>query len=317
VNSAETDAGFRRRDRGEADRPGCRIDVVVVAYNSAGELRDAIGPLVGRNDLRVIVVDNASSDGSLDRVADLDVTSIARSTNDGFAAGCNAGWRAGRAPHVCFLNPDASLDATGLERLAAELHDEPSLGAVAPRIEEQDGRTAWSLRRFPRVRSTFARAVFLHRLLPRAAWTDDLVRDPGAYERAWSPDWVSGACVVVRREALDSVGGWDEAFFHYGEDADLCKRLRDAGWGIRFDPSVTVRHLGGRSAPRSSLLPVLAKSRLRYARKHRSRAAVFGFRAGLALGAATHALVGKGGTTARRGHLAALAVTLGLEGRRG
>ena len=297
-----------------APSPG-GVDVVVVSYNSAGELRDAVAPLAGVSGINVIVVDNASRDDSLERVADLPVASIARETNDGFSAGCNAGWRVGRGRHVCFLNPDAALDPRGVAGLASTLDDDPGVGAVAPRIEEADGCLAWSLRRAPRVRSTFARALFLHRLLPRATWTDDVVRDPTAYTRPWSPDWVSGACIVVRREALESVGGWDEGFFLYGEDADLCARLRAAGWAIRFEPSVTARHLGGRSAPRASLLPVLAQSRLRYAHKHRSRAGRAAIRLGLGLEAITHAIVGRRGT--RRWRLASLGAVVGLDSGRG
>jgi len=291
------------------------VDVVVVAYNSANELRDAVAPLAGRDRSRVIVVDNASTDDSLERVADLDVTTLRNPTNAGFAAGCNAGWRAGDAPCVCFLNPDASLEGDALDHLVSVLAAEPQLGLVAPRIEKADGCLVHSVRRFPRARSTFARALFLHRLFPTSSWVDDVIQDRSTYERPGSPDWVSGACVVVRRSALESVGGWDEGFFLYGEDIDLCRRLRDAGWGIRFEPSVTARHLGGRSAPRAALLPVLARSRLRYARKHGSRSFSVAVRAGVALGALTHVVVARGGASARRGHLGALAVALGLGSR--
>jgi GT2 family glycosyltransferase len=288
------------------------VDVVIVSYNSAHELRDAVEPLVHASDVTVIVVDNASQDGSLGRVADLRVTTFRNTTNDGFAAGCNRGWRAGSAPYVCFLNPDAILDEPSLARMVAILDEEPLLAAAAPRIEEADGTLVHSLRRFPRVLSTYSRALFLHRLFPRASWTDDVVRDPAAYDHACSPDWVSGACLVARREALEQIGGWDDGFFLYGEDVDLCRRLRNAGWDIRFEPAAVARHLGGRSAPRSALLPVLARSRLRYARKHGTAASALAVRGGVALGAATHVLASRGGRPARRGHLAALAVAIGL-----
>jgi N-acetylglucosaminyl-diphospho-decaprenol L-rhamnosyltransferase len=298
-----------------ADPPTSTVDVVIVSFNSAGELREAAAPLAGRKGIHVIVVDNASDDGSLMRVVDLDVTAIQRLTNDGFAAGCNAGWRAGGGPYVCFLNPDAILDAPDLWRLVELLESDLRVGVVAPRIEEADGTLVHSLRRFPRIGSTFARAFYLHRVFPRARWADDLIRDDAAYARPASPEWVSGACLVIRREALEAVHGWDEGFFLYGEDIDLCRRIREAGWTIRFDPSATARHLGGRSAPRAGLLPVLTRSRLRYARKHGNAGFAMSVRIGLVLGASTHALVGRGGAHARRGHLAALAVALGLSRR--
>jgi GT2 family glycosyltransferase len=112
--------------------------------------------------------------------------------------------------------------------------------------------------------------------------------------------------MLIRREALEALGGLDEGFFLYGEDIDLCRRIRDAGWDIRFEPGATVMHVGGVSAPRGDLLPVLAASRLRYARKHKSRPEAALIRAGVGLSALTHALVGRGGPSMRQGHVRAL-----------
>ena len=122
------------------------------------------------------------------------------------------------------------------------------------------------------MRSTFAQAFFLHRFFPQAVWSDELVRDRAAYERPGSPEWASGACLLIRRSEYDAIGGLDEGFFLYCEDMDVCKRLRDRGLDIRFEPAALCTHAGGASAPRAALLPVLAASRIRYARKHRSRA---------------------------------------------
>jgi GT2 family glycosyltransferase len=287
------------------------VDVVIVSYNSAGELRDSVSPLAGVDSIRVIIVDNASQDATLDRVADLDVVAIPRSTNDGFAVGCNVGWQAGDAPYVCFLNPDASLTEEALRELVAVLEADPALAVAAPLIREADGTLAHSMRRFPRIGFPFARSVFLHRLFPRASWVDEVVRDEERYRVRGAPDWVSGACLVVRRAALEAVGGWDEGFFLYGEDVDLCRRFRSAGWAVSFEPAVSVRHLGGRSAFRPGLLPVLAESRLRYARKYRSPLGVAATRVGLTLEALTHLVVSSGGLAPRAGHLHALKILLG------
>ena len=219
----------------------------------------------------MIVVDNDSTDASVASLADLDVTTIAVEVNRGFAAGCNIGYRAGTAPFVLFLNPDARAEPELIGRLRAVLEAAPAAGAVAPRILDEDGNLDFSLRRFPRRRSTFAQALFLHRALPQATWVDEVVRDPAAYERAWSPDWVSGACLLVRRSVLEQIGGFDEGYFHYSEDTDLCRRIRDAGFDIRYEPSAVVVHLGGRSTPRPALLPTLAAARVRYVRRHDGR----------------------------------------------
>ena len=291
------------------------VDAVVVSYNSREELRGCVEPLAALPWASVVVVDNASPEPSLDVVADLPVLSVALRRNGGFAHGCNEGIRRGSAPYVLLLNPDARIDAASLRALADILERDEKVGAVAPKVLGGDGELHLSQRRFARLRSTYARAFFLHRLFPRAAWTDELVRDLAAYERPASPDWVSGACMLVRREALHRLRGLDERFFLYREDMDLCRRLRAAGYDIRYEPAAVARHVGGASAPRAGLFPVLAESRVRYARKHAGRAAAALERVGIALEALTHIVVARGGGTARSGHAKAFARTLwGLPG---
>jgi len=285
------------------------VDVVVVSYNSRETLRECVSPLASSEGIDVFVVDSASQDESLDAVADLDVVAMRLSWNGGFAYGCNAGWRLGSAPFVLFLNPDARLDVRSLRTLAAALERDERLGAAAPRIVGVDGALALSQRRFPRLRSTYAQALFLHRLFPGASWVDELVRDEHAYVVRGEPDWVSGACVLVRRSALARLDGLDAGFFLYCEDIDLCRRLRAAGYGIRYEPEAEAEHVGGASAPGELMLPVLAASRIRYARRHRGRAYALLERLGIALGAATHALAARD-AAARRGHLRALHTAL-------
>lgn len=286
------------------------MDVVVVSYNSRDELLGAVTPLLDDPEVAVVVVDNASADRSLEILSGLPVTAIQLERNGGFAHGCNVGWRNGSAPYVLFLNPDATIDRASVRRLADELDRHPEAGACAPRIVDSDGATDRSLRRFPRLRSTFAQAVFLHRVFPGASWTDEVVRDSAAYDAPGVVEWVSGACLIVRRSLLEEIGGLEESYFHYCEDIDLCRRIWLAGRTIRFVPEATARHEGGASAPRAALLPVLAAARIRYARRHRGRLAAAAERLGVGLGAATHAVIGRGGRSARTGHLRALLVAI-------
>jgi N-acetylglucosaminyl-diphospho-decaprenol L-rhamnosyltransferase len=284
------------------------VDVVVVSYNSRDELRGCAQPLAGEPDVTVIVVDNASADGSLETLAGLPVVALAQEHNHGFAHGCNAGWRRGASPYVLFLNPDARIEPAALRRLASVLEENPGVGAVAPRIHDADGSLDHSLRRYPRLRSTYARALFLHRLFPGAAWTDEVVRTDAVYDVPGRPDWVSGACVLVRRSVLEALGGMDERFFMYSEDVDLCKRLVEAGWELAYEPGAVVVHEGGASAPRTGLVPVLATSRIRYADKHHGRGRALLERVGVGLEALTHLVVSRGGLPARKGHARALRV---------
>jgi N-acetylglucosaminyl-diphospho-decaprenol L-rhamnosyltransferase len=283
------------------------IDVVVVAYRSAATLRGCVEPLASMPGVSVTVVDNASPDDSVATISDIEGVEIVRAPrNGGFAYGCNLGVARGSAPLVLFLNPDARIDKTSLQALARPLRDDPGTGLVGPKILDDDGSLAYSVRRFPRLRSTFAKALFLHRIWPLASWTDELVRDPGVYERPGTPEWVSGACMLVRRDAYAAVGGFDERLFLYCEDTDLCHNLWDAGYSVRYEPAALVRHVGGASSGVGETQAIAARSRVLYARKHRGRVVAFLEAAGVALDEATHVLANVGRGSSRRGHLKAL-----------
>lgn len=284
------------------------VDVVVVAYNSSATLRDCVRQLVDAPELHVIVVDNASSDDSASTVRDLNVHVIEAGDNRGFASGCNLGAAAGTSPYLLFLNPDAQIAPESIQVLArAASGDE--VGASAPRIVSASGELEYSQRRFPRVVSTYAQGLFLHRLFRHAAWTDEVVRDDALYAQPRSPDWVSGACLLVRRGVFEQAGGWDEGFFMYSEDTDLCRRIRSAGYDIRFDPSATAAHMGGQSSPRAGLLPLLATSRARYATKHSGGAKAHVLRGGIAISALTHMLLARR-KDVREGHAKAFRAVL-------
>ena len=284
------------------------VAVVVVSYNSADRLRACVERLAGDPRIEIVVVDNASQDGSAPTVADLGLQVVALEQNLGFGGGCNVGWRATRAPSVLFLNPDARITPDGVLRLAAAL-DRTGAGAVAPRILDENGGLEWSLRRFPTVRSIYAQALFAYRFLPRATWTDELIRDRERYEREDTVDWASGACLIVRRDVLERIAGFDEGFFMYAEDVDLCRRIWDLGHAVIYVPSVTCVHAGGSSAPRWRLLPVLASSRVRYASRHFGRARAAAFRAGVALGSLTRVVASRD-PQRRRGYVRAVAAAL-------
>ena len=143
----------------------------------------------------------------------------------------------GTAPYVLLLNPDARIDAATLAPSCARSTMTPSLGVAGPRILGDDGVVARTQRNFPRLRSTWAQALFLHRISPHARWADEVIWDPRAYERPGAPEWLSGACLLIRRSALERIGGIDERFFLYCEDIDLCRRLRDAGHEVALRAS--------------------------------------------------------------------------------
>lgn len=285
------------------------VDVVTVSYNSAATLRECVAPLSDVDEIAVTVVDNRSADGSVASIADLPVRVVRAFRNGGFGYGCNLGAAEGTNPYILFLNPDARIDAAGVRALAAVLEAQPDVAIAGPKLLEADGEEVPSMRRFQRAGSSWAQALFLHRVIG-AAWANEIVRDPALYAAPASPEWLSGACMMVRREVFEALGGFDEGFFLYCEDMDICTRVRAAGREVRFTPDVEVHHAGGQSAPRTSLYPVLAASRRRYAAKHASRASALSQRAALAVHAMTHVVAAARRPQAARGHWAALRATL-------
>jgi hypothetical protein len=286
------------------------VDVVVVSFNSRNLLRGCVEPLALDPEFRVIVVDNASPDRSLEAIEDLDVARVARDSNAGFARACNEGWRLGTAPYVLFLNPDARLGPPALRRLVAVFEEHEDVGVVGPKIVDFDGSLVHSQRRFLDIPSTWAQALFLHHVLPTAAWTDGIVRKEASYAAPGSPDWISGACMLVRRHTLERLEGFDESFFMYCEDQDLCRRARASGLDVRFEPSAVAEHAGGASAPRGAMFHVLVQSRKRYLAKYHGRQGTALAQLGLALGELVRVVLTRGGLPDRLGHLQGLRAAL-------
>jgi N-acetylglucosaminyl-diphospho-decaprenol L-rhamnosyltransferase len=284
------------------------VDVIVVSYNSREELRACVEPLTELAGTHVIVVDSASPDRSLEAIEGLPVQAVQLGENHGFGYGCNEGVRRGTSPFVLLLNPDARLDRAAMDALVAALEEDPKRAAAGPRIVDERGIRHDSIRRTPRAVSSFAQALFLHRLFPSA---DELIRAPGAYAHAHAVDWLSGACIMLRRSVLEEIGGLDSGFFLYREDADLCRRLTEAGHVVWFEPRATCVHIGGASRPRESLYAVLAASRIRYARKYGGRRGEVLERAAVVLRGLTHAVLGAGGRPARAGHVRAIRAGFG------
>jgi GT2 family glycosyltransferase len=282
------------------------VDVVVVSYNSRATLRACIEQLAEDTSLEIYVVDNDSTDGNLSTIVDLPVNTIELGANYGFAYACNRGSEAGTSPFILFLNPDAIIDRDAVRTLVRALEHDEAVGAVAPMLVTPDGDLDFSLRHYPRLRSTYSQALFLHRLFPRASWVDEMVRDPAQYGDPGAIDWASGACLLIRRSAFEAIGRWDQAFFLYGEDVDICRRLSDAGYLVGYAPEAVATHLGGGSAPRAKLLPQLVRGRVQYVKKHEPAAVAFLHQLGLALGSLTHAALTSQGRAARVGQLQAL-----------
>ena len=249
-------------------QPPLDLSAVILNYNTREHLRACLTSLhsegsttLSRADAPItaelLVVDNASSDGSADMVeADFPGATLIRSPiNGGFAHGNNQALRGARGRAVLLLNPDADVPPGAIGSLLGHLDAHPEAAVVGPKLVRADGTMHRACRRaFPTPSAALYRFTGLGRLFPK---------NPvfGRYNLTYldpdlelEVDAVCGACMLVRREAIDQVGLLDERFFMYGEDLDWCWRMKEAGWTVRYVPQVVVRHQHG-AAGRKQPLP--------------------------------------------------------------
>jgi N-acetylglucosaminyl-diphospho-decaprenol L-rhamnosyltransferase len=224
------------------------------------------------SNLQIIVVDNASTDGSVEmlRAEFSAVQVIANEENRGFTAANNQGLAIARGRHLLLLNPDTEVVGDALATMTSYLDDHPEVGALGPQLHYPDGSLQSSRRCFP----TFATAL-LESTIIQEWWPDNRILR--RYYLADTPDdaiqpvdWLVGACLLVRREVYEQVGGLDEGFFMYSEEMDWCKRIKDAGWQIVYLPTATVIHHEGKSSEQVVAARHIhfQSSKVRYFRKH-------------------------------------------------
>jgi N-acetylglucosaminyl-diphospho-decaprenol L-rhamnosyltransferase len=251
------------------------LAVVVVNYNAGEYLVRCVKSVIeasGGLALDLVVVDNASHDGSARAAASgtSEVRLIENPTNRGLSAAWNQGARAVDAPWILFLNPDAEIWQGDLAALVRAGERRPDIALVGPVIRNPDGTIYESGRVFPGVLQALGHA-FLGPFAPGNRFTRAYRQTSWDRSTEREVDWVSFSAVLVRRSALEQVGAFDEAFWLYGEELDLCTRLRDAGWKVLASPALEVLHVGGVSTGRSRRTHLMhSQSIYRYYRKHRA-----------------------------------------------
>lgn len=240
------------------------VTVVVVTYNSADVVSGALEELHGRPGIEIVVWDNNSSD----RTADLlearypDAHVVRGAENLGFAKAVNRAAELGGEGPVLLLNPDARLKASELERMAQALAAETDIAIVAPKVEQPEGRLRiLDLGNAPTVWRMLMHWTGISRWSGRFhAFEGVYLRDGGPMQRR-EVDWVTGACMLIRREAWNSVGGLSERWFMYAEDVDLCLRLKRQGWRVVYEPEIHATHdIGGSSSPSAGSEPQRVRS---------------------------------------------------------
>jgi GT2 family glycosyltransferase len=251
------------------------VAVIIVSYNTAPLLRGCLASLRGcRLPLRVLVVDNCSRDGSgaMVRAEFPEVELVEAGRNAGFAGGTNIGLRRlglPLDPCILILNPDTVVHPGAVEAMVAFLEAHPRVGLVGPRLLNPDGSRQPGAFRFPTLLMTaldlFPPGEALPGRLYGSWWHGRYPQDGG--EAPFPIDHPLGACMLVRREALEQVGPMDEAYFMYSEEVEWCWRIRRAGWAIWQEPAARVTHVGGAATGqfRRPMQLALWRSRARFA----------------------------------------------------
>ncbi|MCE5216917.1 glycosyltransferase family 2 protein [bacterium] len=259
------------------------LTVCIVSWNVREDLSRCLDSLragVGGLAHEIIVVDNASTDGSLDMVGERypEVLIVRNDTNAGFAAANVQGMASAHGRYVLLLNPDTLVPPGALAELVAFADAHSTAGVIGPKLVYGDGRLQYSCRCFPTISAALFRNTWLGALFPRARASSCYLMEDWAHDEVRPVDWVSGACMMIRREALEQVGTLDTSFYWGSEDVDYCWRMHKTGWDVLYTPTPVITHFVGRSTDQAVLRTIARTHRSMYRlyRKHLARGPVSG-----------------------------------------
>ena len=282
-------------DRPAGRPPAPRTIALVVTYESAAVIEDCLRSLPaafeGAGTWRVVVIDNASSDGTTQVVAEVApwATVLSQGDNRGYAAAINAGAALAEPDEdVLVLNPDVRLEPGSVAPLQGLL-EQPSVGIAVPRLVGPDGRTQFSLRRDPTVARTLGAAVMGGRRAGRHPGWGETETRPWPYEIEGDAEWATGAVLLISAACRQAVGDWDESFFLYCEEVDYALRARLVGFRLRYTPAAVVMHHGGELTSSPRLWALATTNRLTLFRRHHGRLEAAAFRGALMLNEALRA----------------------------
>ncbi|MBI5711023.1 MAG: glycosyltransferase family 2 protein [Candidatus Eisenbacteria bacterium] len=252
------------------------LAVVIVNYKSRDQVLECLTSLAaGAGDLAVetVVVDNDSRDGTPEALAALrpGVRVLVNGANLGYARAVNQGLAATTAPFVMAMNPDCDVRPGAPAALLVHLRAHPRTAVVGPKVLNSDGTLEYSARSFPdHLTFLFNRYSLLTRLFPRNRFSRRYLLTDWDHASVREVDWVSGACMMVRRGAIAEVGGMDERFFMFNEDVDWCRRMKLAGWAVAYVPDAVVVHHIGASRSRVAARVIVARhlGMIHYFHKH-------------------------------------------------
>lgn len=268
--------------------------IIVVSTNEACWLPPCLSSVfehAGGIALDVVVADNSSTDGTRELVeTEFPEARVITCENKGFSHANNRAALTANARYVLFLNPDTEILEGTFAELVEALDERPLVGLAGVKQVTADGTLFPTARRFPNALRAFGEALGSERLPVDVSWLGERNRDLASYDQELECDWTSGSFMLARREALESAGLLDERLFLYGEEPDLCLRMRKAGWKIVHLPTMTILHHAGKGGanPKMEAQSVVAK--LHYAGKHLGRTHRVAYRGALGLRYALRAL---------------------------
>jgi GT2 family glycosyltransferase len=242
------------------------VSVVVVTYDALPWIERCLESVRGRD---VVVVDNGSTDGTVELVRErFPEARLIEQENKGMGGGNNAGMRAAGGRYFFLLNSDAWVTDGALDALVAFADHHPEAAVVGPKLLDPDGSLQRSARGEPTLWRLATEYLAIRKLAPRSRRLNPLYRGDFDHDRVTEVDWLSGAALLVRREAVDAVGLFDEEFFMFSEEVDWMTRFRRAGWSVLFFPGAEVVHVGGASHGGRMYVENL-RGHLRWFAKHR------------------------------------------------
>jgi len=251
------------------------LTVVIVSYNSGKYLKRCLNSLLESNFmLEVILVDNNSSDETVLEVQRQfpTIKIIQNLRNHGFAKACNQALQICKTDYVLFLNPDVTASDSSIKNLLEFLQSKPEVGLASGKLLNVDRSLQYSIRNFPTVLNQLFECFFLHHIFPGLSKKfGEVIYAKDFYEKAREVDWVSGAVMLARRNALEEIGYFDERYFLYSEETDLCLRLKKSGWKIYYYPEAVFVHLESATKHNPQLFAYWLDSRLKYYKKNFSK----------------------------------------------
>jgi N-acetylglucosaminyl-diphospho-decaprenol L-rhamnosyltransferase len=228
------------------------FSIIIVNYKTADKTLKCLSAIKSADlfgiEYEIIVVDNNSKDSSAEKIRSRhpDILIVENKINSGMGSGNNTGVKCAKGEYVLILNPDTYLGINAIKKMQAYMKDKPEVGLVGPRLNNHDGSLQFTCMRFPKFYTPLLRRTFLGRFTPK--YISEFLMKDFNHREVKEADWIMGSCLLIRKKIFDNLGGFDDRFFMYFEDTDLCRRIWQAGFKVVYFPPAEGVHDHGRGS---------------------------------------------------------------------